>query len=119
MDKESNIKLADFGLSYFMRDGKHLHTMCGSLNYAAPELISGKPYCGTEVDVWSMGIVLFVMLSGSLPFEGFDVSTVISRIVCKIYSEGKYEIPYYVSPLCRDLIYRMLAVDPVERITVH
>jgi len=56
--------LADFGLSSLMIDGKFLNTSCGSPNYASPEIISGKKYCGNEVDAWSCGIILFILLSG-------------------------------------------------------
>ena len=63
------IKLADFGLSNLMKDGKFLNTSCGSPNYAAPEVISGKQYCGTEVDTWSSGVILFALLAGYLPFD--------------------------------------------------
>jgi len=63
------LKIVDFGLSNLMKDGKFLSTSCGSLNYASPEIISGKVYEGTLVDVWSCGIVLFAMLAGYLPFE--------------------------------------------------
>ena len=63
------VKIADFGLSNLMRDGKLLKTHCGSINYAAPEIISKKNYEGTAVDVWSCGVILYTMLTGTLPFE--------------------------------------------------
>lgn len=63
------LKIVDFGLSNLLKDGKFLVTSCGSLNYASPEIVSGKVYEGTLVDVWSCGIVLFAMLAGYLPFD--------------------------------------------------
>ena len=65
----NNIKIADFGLSNLMKDGKMLKTFCGSLNYAAPEIIGKRYYEGTSVDVWSCGVILYTMLAGSLPFD--------------------------------------------------
>jgi 5'-AMP-activated protein kinase catalytic alpha subunit len=67
---ENNVlKIVDFGLSNLMKDGKFLATSCGSLNYASPEIIGGRVYEGTLVDVWSCGIVLYAMLTGFLPFD--------------------------------------------------
>ncbi len=63
------LKIADFGLSNLMKDGKLLKTSCGSLNYAAPEIIGHRPYEGTSVDVWSCGVILYTMLVGALPFD--------------------------------------------------
>ena len=64
LDAKSNVKIADFGLSNVMRDGHFLKTSCGSPNYAAPEVISGKLYSGPEVDVWSCGVILYALLCG-------------------------------------------------------
>lgn len=69
LDEHRNIKIADFGLSNMMRDGDFLTTSCGSPNYAAPEVISGKLYAGPGVDVWSMGVILYALLCARLPFD--------------------------------------------------
>ena len=69
LDENNNIKLIDFGLSNSMKDSLALKTACGSPNYAAPEIISGKAYSGIEVDVWSCGVILYAMVCGSLPFD--------------------------------------------------
>jgi serine/threonine protein kinase len=80
MDENFNIKIADFGLSNLMSDGDFLKTSCGSPNYAAPEVISGRLYSGEEIDVWSCGIILYVMLCGRLPFEDDHIPTLFKKI---------------------------------------
>ncbi|KAH9830424.1 snf 1 [Rhodofomes roseus] len=113
LDADQNVKIADFGLSNEIKDGDFLKTSCGSPNYAAPEVIRGGLYTGPEIDVWSCGVILYVMLCGRLPFEDEDVQSLFTKI-----SQGVYTMPHYLSPDAQDLISRMLAVDPVKRITV-
>ena len=69
LDENNNIKLIDFGLANSIKDAEALKTACGSPNYAAPEIISGKFYGGEEVDIWSCGVILYVMVCGALPFD--------------------------------------------------
>jgi len=69
LDENNNIKLIDFGLANSMKDGISLTTACGSPNYAAPEVISGAAYGGSEVDIWSCGVILYAMVYGTLPFD--------------------------------------------------
>ena len=80
LDDELNVKLADYGLSNQMTEGEFLKTSCGSPNYAAPEVIRGGFYSGPEVDVWSAGVILYVMLCGRLPFENENVQTLFQMI---------------------------------------
>ena len=81
IDAEADIiKIGDFGLANLMRDGKCLQTSCGSPNYAAPEVISNRSYCGTEVDAWSVGVILFAMLAGYLPFDEDDMMKLFKKI---------------------------------------
>ena len=80
LDDNMNVKIADFGLSNIMTDGNFLKTSCGSPNYAAPEVIRGGLYTGPEIDVWSCGVILYVMLCGRLPFEDDDVQTLFTKI---------------------------------------
>ena len=68
LDEYNNIKIADFGLSNIRKDGYFLKTSCGSPNYAAPEVIQDKLYCGPEIDIWSCGVILYALLCGNLPF---------------------------------------------------
>ncbi|KAI0803233.1 CAMK/CAMKL/AMPK protein kinase [Irpex lacteus] len=113
LDDDLNVKIADFGLSNEIKDGDFLKTSCGSPNYAAPEVIRGGLYTGPEIDVWSCGVILYVMLCGRLPFEDDDVQTLFTKI-----SQGVYHMPSFLSSDARALISGMLAVDPVKRITV-
>lgn len=80
LDEFLNIKIGDFGLSNRMVDGDFLKTSCGSPNYAAPEVISGRLYSGPEVDVWSCGVILYVMLCGRLPFDDDYVPSLFTKI---------------------------------------
>ncbi|RCN38189.1 kinase domain protein [Ancylostoma caninum] len=80
LDEHNNVKIADFGLSNIMTDGDFLRTSCGSPNYAAPEVISGKLYAGPEVDVWSCGVILYALLCGTLPFDDEHVPTLFRKI---------------------------------------
>jgi serine/threonine protein kinase len=82
LDERNNVKIADFGLSNIMTDGDFLRTSCGSPNYAAPEVISGKLYAGPEVDVWSCGVILYALLCGTLPFDDEHVPTLFRKIKC-------------------------------------
>ena len=186
LDSKMNVKIADFGLSNVMRDGHFLKTSCGSPNYAAPEVISGRLYAGPEVDVWSCGVILYALLCGSLPFDDENIPNLFKKIkvgccavggasgrgrgweagwaagfglaaaawrrdrlpahnlpacpempcldwladlylchtaphaspaVCAVQG-GIYTLPSHLSPGARDLIPRMLLVDPLKRITI-
>lgn len=80
LDDNLNAKIADFGLSSDISDGDFLKTSCGSPNYAAPEVITGARYAGPEIDVWSSGVILYVMLCGRLPFEDDNVHVLFRKI---------------------------------------
>lgn len=114
LDDNLNVKIADFGLSNIMTDGNFLKTSCGSPNYAAPEVISGKLYAGPEVDVWSCGVILYVMLCGRLPFDDEFIPVLFKKI-----SGGVYSLPSFLSPGAKSLLQRMLVVNPLNRITVQ
>uniref|UniRef100_A0A2K5JN70 Maternal embryonic leucine zipper kinase n=1 Tax=Colobus angolensis palliatus TaxID=336983 RepID=A0A2K5JN70_COLAP len=91
----------------------HLQTCCGSLAYAAPELIQGKSYLGSEADVWSMGILLYVLMCGFLPFDDDNVMALYKKIM-----RGKYDVPKWLSPSSILLLQQMLQVDPKKRISM-
>ncbi|XP_062484460.1 maternal embryonic leucine zipper kinase isoform X3 [Pezoporus occidentalis] len=115
IDEEHNLKLIDFGLCAKPKGGLdyHLNTCCGSPAYAAPELIQGKAYIGSEADIWSMGVLLYALLCGYLPFDDDNVMAVYRKIM-----RGKYSIPKWLSPSSTLLLNQMLQVDPKKRITV-
>ncbi|CAL3972773.1 unnamed protein product [Diplocarpon coronariae] len=113
LDESLNVKIADFGLSNIMTDGNFLKTSCGSPNYAAPEVINGKLYAGPEVDVWSCGVILYVLLVGRLPFDDEHIPSLFSKI-----AKGHYVVPNYMSSGASSLIKKMLAVNPVHRATI-
>ncbi|KAI9653924.1 MAG: Protein kinase [Alyxoria varia] len=114
LDDKFHVKIADFGLSNIMTDGNFLKTSCGSPNYAAPEVISGKLYAGPEVDVWSCGVILYVLLVGRLPFDDEYIPSLFKKI-----AQGSYSIPSYLSPGSVRLIKKMLQISPVHRITIQ
>lgn len=113
LDEHSNVKIADFGLSNCMRDGWFLKTSCGSPNYAAPEVISGKLYAGPEVDIWSCGVIMYALLCGTLPFDDESIPYLFRKI-----KGGIYILPSYLSDSSRDLISKMLVTDPLKRINI-
>ncbi|KAG6466799.1 hypothetical protein ZIOFF_075389 [Zingiber officinale] len=141
LDSKRNVKISDFGLSNVMRDGHFLKTCCGSPNYAAPEIISEKLYAGPAVDVWSCGVILYALLCGTLPFDDANIPNLFKKIKARnllthffafwfhkhsilmdsplsIIQGGLYTLPSHLSALPRDLILKMLVVDPMKRITI-
>ncbi|XP_056125079.1 MAP/microtubule affinity-regulating kinase 3 isoform X4 [Rhinichthys klamathensis goyatoka] len=114
LDADMNIKIADFGFSNEFTIGNKLDTFCGSPPYAAPELFQGKKYDGPEVDVWSLGVILYTLVSGSLPFDGQNLKELRERVL-----RGKYRIPFYMSTDCENLLKRFLVLNPVKRGTLE
>ncbi|CAH3197549.1 unnamed protein product, partial [Porites evermanni] len=119
LDDDQNIKLIDFGLVAKPRGGMtdHLDTCCGSPAYAAPELISGFPYHGNEVDLWSMGVLLYALLCGFLPFDDDNTFK-----LYKLIQKGEYEVPEWLSPgnfMCSaKILSQLLQVNPKRRVTI-
>eukprot|EP00051_Salpingoeca_urceolata_P000845 m.36549 g.36549 ORF g.36549 m.36549 type:complete len:644 (+) comp11032_c0_seq1:94-2025(+) len=110
LDGDMHIKIADFGFSNTYTPGDKLDTFCGSPPYAAPELFQGKKYDGPEVDVWSLGVILYTLVSGSLPFDGTNLKELRERVL-----RGKYRIPFYMSTECEQLLKRFLVLSPSRR----
>uniref|UniRef100_A0A663FH87 Maternal embryonic leucine zipper kinase n=1 Tax=Aquila chrysaetos chrysaetos TaxID=223781 RepID=A0A663FH87_AQUCH len=111
IDKEHNLKLIDFGLCAKPKGGLdyHLNTCCGSPAYAAPELIQGKAYIGSEADIWSMGVLLYALLCGFLPFDDANVMVTYKKIM-----RGKYSIPKWLSPGSILLLNQMLQLGHID-----
>ncbi|GAA5890492.1 hypothetical protein JCM5296_005062 [Sporobolomyces johnsonii] len=114
LDSEKNIKIADFGMAALERGGKLLETSCGSPHYASPEIVAGRNYHGSSSDIWSCGIILFALLTGTLPFDHQDIRTLLAKV-----KAGRFNMPPWLPPDAQDLIRRMLEVDPEKRITME
>ncbi|XP_043943760.1 NUAK family SNF1-like kinase 1 [Protopterus annectens] len=113
VDENGNIKIADFGLSNLYHKDKFLQTFCGSPLYASPEIVNGRPYRGPEVDSWALGVLLYTLVYGTMPFDGFDHKNLVRQI-----SSGEYREPTQPSD-ARGLIRWMLMVNPERRATVE
>ncbi|XP_072585841.1 serine/threonine-protein kinase SIK3 isoform X5 [Vulpes vulpes] len=114
LDANLNIKIADFGFSNLFTPGQPLKTWCGSPPYAAPELFEGKEYDGPKVDIWSLGVVLYVLVCGALPFDGSTLQNLRARVL-----SGKFRIPFFMSTECEHLIRHMLVLDPNKRLSME
>eukprot|EP01135_Chromosphaera_perkinsii_P005248 Nk52_evm17s327 gene=Nk52_evmTU17s327 len=113
LDEHLNVKIADFGFGNIFSPGAKMNTFCGSPPYAAPELYKGLLYDGTAADVWSLGVVLFVLVCGSLPFDGDNIVELRAKIL-----KGRFVIPCFMTPECENLIKKMLKVNPEQRISL-
>jgi serine/threonine protein kinase len=114
LNHNKEIKIVDFGLSNLYKPGELLKTACGSPCYAAPEMIAGKKYVASRVDIWSCGVILFAVVCGYLPFEDPNTNKLYKKIMA-----GSYEIPNFISNEARDLIKNILNIDPEKRYTVE
>lgn len=112
LDASLNVKLADFGMAALESNGKLLETSCGSPHYAAPEIVSGLKYHGAASDVWSCGVILFALLTGRLPFDDENIRNLLLKV-----QAGNFEMPDELSPDAQDLIWRLLTVDPMKRMS--
>ncbi len=116
LDDNQCLKLIDFGLCAKPKGGMEnlLSTCCGSPAYAAPELIAGKSYLGAEADLWSMGVLLYALLCGYLPFDDDNINILYKKI-----QSGKYEAPTWLSADSLNLLSELLQVDPKRRLTMQ
>ncbi|XP_062272588.1 NUAK family SNF1-like kinase 2 [Scomber scombrus] len=113
LDGNGNVKIADFGLSNLYHGDEYLQTFCGSPLYASPEIVNGRPYRGPEVDTWSLGVLLYTMVHGTMPFDGNNHKHLVQQI-----STGNYRKPNNPSDAC-GLIRWMLMVNPERRATIE
>ncbi|PVV01370.1 hypothetical protein BB560_004211 [Smittium megazygosporum] len=113
ISKSGEIKIIDFGLANLYSPYENLDTFCGSLYFAAPELLSARPYIGPEVDIWSFGVILFVLVCGRVPFDDPSMPMLHKKI-----KSGKFLMPNFISRQCSDLISKLLIVDPKKRATM-
>ncbi|XP_024442327.1 CBL-interacting serine/threonine-protein kinase 3 isoform X3 [Populus trichocarpa] len=116
LDAYGNLKVSDFGLSALsqqVRDDGLLHTTCGTPNYVAPEVLNDRGYDGTTADLWSCGVILFVLLAGYLPFDDSNVMNLYKKI-----SAAEFTCPPWLSFGAMKLITRILDPNPMTRITI-
>ncbi|KAK9057514.1 hypothetical protein SSX86_022350 [Deinandra increscens subsp. villosa] len=116
IDENGDLKVSDFGLSAVtgqIRADGLLHTLCGTPSYVAPEILTKRGYDGGKTDIWSCGIILFVMTAGFLPFNDSNLMMMYKKIY-----KGEYRCPRWMSPELRRLLSRLLDTKPDTRITV-
>lgn len=116
LDSAGNLKVSDFGLSALsqqVRDDGLLHTACGTPNYVAPEVLNDRGYDGATADLWSCGVILFVLLAGYLPFDDPNLITLYKKI-----SDADFTFPSWLSFGAKSLITRILDPNPMTRITI-
>jgi len=116
LDSEGNIKINDFGFSNVMTPGERFSTFCGSVSYVAPEIIKNIKYVGPEIDIWSLGVILYTLVCGRLPWpETADGSPAITNII-----EGDYDKTplQHLSTGVQDMLARIMVPDPMRRATM-
>lgn len=116
LDEDGNLKVTDFGLSAFsdhLRQDGLLHTTCGTPAYVAPEVIGKKGYDGAKADIWSCGVILYVLLAGFLPFQDENIVAMYRKI-----HRGDFKCPPWISSDARRLITKMLDPNANSRITI-
>ncbi|GAV83122.1 Pkinase domain-containing protein/NAF domain-containing protein [Cephalotus follicularis] len=116
LDEEGNLKVTDFGLSAFTEHLKQdglLHTTCGTPAYVAPEVIGKKGYDGAKADLWSCGVILYVLLAGFLPFQDDNIVAMYRKIY-----KGDFKCPPWFSPEARRLVTKLLDPNPDTRATI-
>lgn len=117
LDEKLDLKISDFGLSALadqIRPDGLLHTLCGTPAYVAPEVLATKGYDGAKIDVWSCGVILFVLNAGYLPFNDHNLMVMYRKIY-----KGEFRIPKWTSPDLRRLLSRLLDTNPQTRITIE
>lgn len=115
LDSHGNLKVSDFGLSALPQQGVELlHTTCGTPNYVAPEVLSHRGYDGAAADVWSCGVILYVLIAGYRPFDETDLPTLYKKI-----DTADFSCPFWFSPGATSLIRRILDPNPETRITIQ
>ncbi|KAG8069809.1 hypothetical protein GUJ93_ZPchr0006g42753 [Zizania palustris] len=116
LDENENLKVSDFGLSALSESKRHdglLHTTCGTPAYVSPEVLSRRGYDGAKADIWSCGVILFVLVAGYLPFHDTNLIEMYKKI-----SKAEYKFPRSFSLELKDLLYKILDPDPSTRISI-
>ena len=114
MDGDGGVKLCDFGVSRLVKKGHTVHEQCGTPAYLAPEIIKDVGYEGFTADIWSLGVLLYAMVQGTVPFKAQNISD-----LHKLILKGEFEFPVTtVSQEVKDLVKRMIVLDPSKRIGI-
>ncbi|KAG8884936.1 clathrin associated protein complex large subunit [Tulasnella sp. 331] len=113
LDKDKNIKVADFGMAAWEGGDAMLNTSCGSPHYASPEVVAGEAYHGSISDIWSCGVILYALMAGRLPFDDDNVRVLLDKV-----RDGRFAMPTDIDPSAKDLLRRMLEKDVRKRITM-
>ncbi|XVE71256.1 hypothetical protein DITRI_Ditri10aG0136200 [Diplodiscus trichospermus] len=116
LDENENLKISDFGLSALpeqLRNDGLLHTRCGTPAYVAPEVLRKKGYDGSKADIWSCGVILYVLLAGFLPFQDENIMKMYRKVF-----KAEFELPPWFSTESKRLISKLLVADPERRITI-
>ncbi|KAI0030543.1 kinase-like domain-containing protein, partial [Vararia minispora EC-137] len=113
LDERCRVKLGDFGFTREFDRGGFLETYCGTTGYASPEMLEGKKYTGPEVDIWSLGVILYCLLTGGLPFDDDDESIMRAKVI-----RAEFADPDFLSDDARDLLQKILQKDPAKRTTI-
>jgi serine/threonine protein kinase len=113
LDADLNPKISDLGLCHVVRSGNLLKTPCGTPIYVAPEMLLGTGYDGRASDVWSLGVMLYIMTVGFLPWNQIQMPALFEQIL-----QGRYQVPFYLSAALQSLLNRMMSLDPALRPTV-
>lgn len=112
VDNDGYVKIIDFGFSVLSGRSQKLKLFCGTPSYMSPEVVMQKEYIGTNYDIWSLGILFYFMLSGTVPFHGRTDYELYANIIC-----GQVDFPPYFSTESKEFIMKMLQVDPYRRTT--
>ncbi|GKA49631.1 CBL-interacting serine/threonine-protein kinase 24-like protein [Tanacetum coccineum] len=114
LDSKENLKVSDFGLSALPQEGVELlYTTCGTPNYIAPEVLRKRGYDGAVADIWSCGVILYVLLTGYLPFEESDLATLYKKV-----NAAEFSYPFWFPSGAKSLIDRILDPNPETRIRI-
>ena len=113
VEKDGKVKIIDFGLGTKVKPGQKLNLFCGTYPFSAPEVLLSTPYDGPKIDVWTLGVVLYFMVTGKIPFDACSIKKLVKRILA-----GKYSIPSRLSAELQDLLSLLMTANPKLRPTV-
>lgn len=111
LDENKTLKIIDFGFSVCVKSDQKINNFCGTPTYMAPEIVSKKDYFGPPIDVWALGVLLYVLLCGTFPFKAQDEKELYKKII-----KGNYDFPHHLSYGSKNIIAKLLSYNPSDRI---